>query len=60
MAENNRLTKVSSIIRAYDTIMRAHRGEVLCTVTTAKVVTLTDKYPMLCFSLLLGSEQQYS
>ncbi len=37
MAENNRLTKVSSIIRAYDIIMRAHRGEVLCTVTTAKV-----------------------
>ena len=37
MGENNRLTKVSSVIKAYGSIMRAHRGEVSCTVTTAKV-----------------------
>ncbi|XP_064405174.1 ATP synthase subunit O, mitochondrial-like [Halichondria panicea] len=36
LAENNRLTKTQSVIKAYQTIMSAHRGEVPCTVTTAK------------------------
>ncbi len=37
LAENNRLTKTQGVIKAYQTIMSAHRGEVRCTVTTAKV-----------------------
>ena len=37
MAENNRLTKAPSVIKAYGTIMSAYRGEVSCTVTSAKV-----------------------
>merc|ERR1711976_165450 len=36
MAENGRLGKVNSIIGAFDTIMAAHRGDVMCSVTTAK------------------------
>merc|ERR1711976_49775 len=36
MAENGRLTKVDSIIGAFQTIMAAHRGDVVCTVKTAK------------------------
>merc|ERR1711976_123741 len=36
MAENGRLGKVGSIIGAFETIMAAHRGDVVCTVTTAK------------------------
>merc|ERR1711976_239543 len=36
MAENGRLGKVQSIIGAFETIMAAHRGDVVCTVTTAK------------------------
>ena len=46
MSENNRLTKVSSVIKAYGTIMRAHRGEVMCTVTTAKVMVLRTCLPV--------------
>lgn len=41
MAENNRLTKAPSVIKAYGTIMSAYRGEVSCTVTSAK--TLDNK-----------------
>lgn len=37
MAENGRLSKVNSIIGAFDQIMAAHRGDVVCSVTTAKV-----------------------
>lgn len=37
LAENGRLNKVNSIFGAFSKIMSAHRGEVLCTVTTAKV-----------------------
>merc|ERR1711976_24055 len=36
MAENGRLGKVQNIISAFDKIMAAHRGDVVCTVTTAK------------------------
>ncbi len=38
LAENNRLTKTQAVIKAYQTIMSAYRGEVSCTVTTAKVL----------------------
>ncbi|XP_041379187.1 ATP synthase subunit O, mitochondrial-like [Gigantopelta aegis] len=53
LAENNRLTKVSGVIKAFGTIMSAYRGEVNCVVTTAKtdpaliggmIVSIGDKY----------------
>lgn len=36
MAENGRLPKLSAVLKAFQTIMSAHRGEVTCSVTTAK------------------------
>jgi F-type H+-transporting ATPase subunit O len=36
MAENGRLGKVNSILGAFDQLMAAHRGDVICSVTTAK------------------------
>merc|ERR1712168_220826 len=36
MAENGRLPKMGSIFGAFSTIMSAERGEVVCSVTTAK------------------------
>lgn len=36
MAENGRLPKLPAILRSFQTLMGAHRGEVTCTVTTAK------------------------
>lgn len=36
MAENGRLNKLDSVINAFKLIMSAHRGEVVCEVTTAK------------------------
>ncbi|GAB1599738.1 ATP synthase subunit O, mitochondrial-like [Argonauta hians] len=36
LSENGRIQKLSSVINAFETIMSAHRGEVSCTVTTAK------------------------
>lgn len=36
LAENGRLNKVSSVLGAFAKIMSAHRGEVMCSVTTAK------------------------
>ena len=38
LADNRRLNKVNGIIKAFNTIMSAHRGEVNCTVTSAKVL----------------------
>ena len=35
MAENNRLTEAENIISAFSQIMRAHRKEVQCTITSA-------------------------
>ena len=37
LAENNRLTKLQEVIRSYMRLMAAHRGELSCSVTTAKV-----------------------
>jgi F0F1-type ATP synthase delta subunit len=37
MAENGRLPKMDGVTRAFATLMAAHRGEVVCEVTTAKV-----------------------
>ncbi|RDD46812.1 ATP synthase subunit O, mitochondrial [Trichoplax sp. H2] len=36
LSENNRLGSASEIIEAFSRIMEAHRGEVRCTITTAK------------------------
>ncbi|XP_059621925.1 ATP synthase subunit O, mitochondrial [Phlebotomus argentipes] len=36
MAENGRLKRLDGVINAFKTIMAAHRGEVVCEVTTAK------------------------
>lgn len=41
MAEGNRLKRAKGIIGAYEKIMRARRGEVDCTVTTAKPIDAT-------------------
>ena len=37
MAENGRYSHVDAVVNAFGTIMSAHRGEVVCEVTTAKV-----------------------
>lgn len=37
LAENGRLTLTSDVISAYGKMMSAHRGEVICSVTTAQV-----------------------
>merc|ERR1712168_1382652 len=36
LAENGRFSKMNGVIAAFGKIMSAHRGEVVCTVTTAK------------------------
>ena len=42
LAENSRLKKAHGIIGAYNQIMRAYRGEVSCTITTAKPLGAAD------------------
>ena len=37
LAENGRITQVNNVIKAFGKIMSAYRGEVSCTVITAKV-----------------------
>lgn len=37
LVENNRLRRTLGVVKAYKTLMGAYRGEVICTVTTAKV-----------------------
>jgi len=36
MADNNRVSYIDAVAGSYATLMAAHRGEVVCTVTTAK------------------------
>ena len=36
MADNNRVGFIDAVVSSFATIMAAHRGEVVCTVTTAK------------------------
>jgi F-type H+-transporting ATPase subunit O len=38
MAENNRFTFIPGVTAVFSTIMSAHRGEVVCTITTAKAL----------------------
>merc|ERR1712086_956863 len=42
MAENGRLPKMNAIIGAFDKLMASHRGEIICTVTTAKALDPTN------------------
>lgn len=37
LADNGRLTLTGEVISAYGKMMSAHRGEVICSVTTAQV-----------------------
>lgn len=37
LADNGRLTLTGDVISAYGKMMSAHRGEVICSVTTAQV-----------------------
>ena len=37
VAENGRYSSIDSIVSSFSTIMAAHRGEVVCEITTAKV-----------------------
>ena len=37
LAENGRLNKIDTVIGHFKTMMAAHRGEVTCQVTSAKV-----------------------
>jgi len=43
MAENGRLPKMNAIIGAFEKLMAAHRGEIICTVTTAKALDAKNK-----------------
>jgi len=43
LAENGRLNKFEGITAAFSTIMSAHRGEVICQVTTAKPIDAAMK-----------------
>lgn len=44
MADNGRLSKLTDVINLYLELMSAHRGEVICKVTTAKALDAnTDK-----------------
>lgn len=39
LAENGRLTKIDGVINAFKQLMSAHRGEVVCEVTTARALS---------------------
>jgi len=43
LAENGRLASVDSVLSAFETIMAAVRGEVICEVTTAKALDAAQK-----------------
>lgn len=43
LAENRRLKKIDAIINAFKQIMSAHRGEVICEVTTARVLDAAQR-----------------
>merc|ERR1711890_202873 len=43
LAENNRFTFIGAVVSSYNTLMAAHRGEVVCTVTTAKALDAAVK-----------------
>jgi len=43
LAENNRLGFTKAVVSSFDTLMAAHRGEVVCVVTTAKELDAANK-----------------
>ena len=43
LGENNRFNRIDSIVKTFNRIMSAYRGEILCTVISAKV-TSCDLY----------------
>jgi F-type H+-transporting ATPase subunit O len=43
IAENNRFTFIGPVVASYNTLMAAHRGEVVCVVTTAKALDAPTK-----------------
>ena len=53
LAENGRLNKLSSLFNAYGKIMGAHRGEVICSVTTAKVGKFSMFYQEFHFDVVI-------
>ena len=40
LGENNRFNRIDGVVKTFNRIMSAHRGEILCTVISAKVVML--------------------
>jgi F-type H+-transporting ATPase subunit O len=42
LADNNRLVRAPGVIKAFGTLMSAHRGEITCVVTTAKTLASKD------------------
>lgn len=57
LAENNRLTKIDGVINAFKQLMAAHRGEVVCEVTTAR--PLSDGQRKELQSALAVSDELY-
>merc|ERR1712038_1307911 len=51
LAENNRVSYLDAVVSSFGTLMAAHRGEVVCSVTTAKEVEAAVK------GFLKGSEK---
>ncbi len=45
MAENGRVSNFEGVIASFNSLMSAHRGEVICEVTTAKVSIKTILVP---------------
>jgi F-type H+-transporting ATPase subunit O len=43
LAENNRTTFISAVVGSFNSLMAAHRGEVVCVVTTAKDLDAANK-----------------
>lgn len=43
LAENGKLKKIDGVINSFRTIMAAHRGEVVCEVTTAKPLDASQR-----------------
>lgn len=46
MVDNGRVKNLMGVINTFTMLMSAHRGEVICTVTTAKVPVVTAKVPV--------------